>query len=192
VKGLIPGSEKYLLGLEAARRVLPSFRSDLIGFSQGAEVQVGAYADGKARLTLLAITYPTPQIARTRYGAMEKLLEVNQERGIGSIYGRRQGSFVFLVLNSDSAAHAGNLLDEFKVTGHISWDERYPGVQPLTLQLLKLILANVLLVVIVVGLAVAAGVLIVLSRRVTAKWFPHSSWGHPDEETIIRLNLSYK
>ena len=28
------GSEKYLLGLEAAKRVLPSFRTDLIGFDQ--------------------------------------------------------------------------------------------------------------------------------------------------------------
>ena len=37
------GSEKYLLGLEAAKRVLPSFRTDLIGFDQGAEVQLGQY-----------------------------------------------------------------------------------------------------------------------------------------------------
>lgn len=72
--GLLPGSEKYLLGLETARRTLPAFRTDLIGFDQGAEVQVGTYTVGRDRPTLVAINYPTPQIARVRYGAMESLL----------------------------------------------------------------------------------------------------------------------
>ena len=48
--GLVPGSEKYLLGLEAAKRVLPSFRTDLIGFEQGAEVQLGQYRYRQGRI----------------------------------------------------------------------------------------------------------------------------------------------
>ena len=72
--GLIAGSEKYLLGVEAARHILPNFRNELIGFDQGAEVQVGTYDLRRSRVTLAAINYPTPQIARARFGTMESML----------------------------------------------------------------------------------------------------------------------
>ena len=77
-KGLVSGSEKYLMGLEAAKRVLPSFRTDLIGFEQGAEVQLGQYETGKSTSTLVSISYPTPQIARIRFGALSNFLGLNQ------------------------------------------------------------------------------------------------------------------
>ncbi len=188
--GLVQGSEKYLLGLEAARRLLPPFRTDLIGFSQGAEVQMADYWAGKQRVTVLAINYPTPQIARARLGTMENLLHVNQDHGAGSIYGRRMGSFVIMVLGSDSPTAAAMLMDEFKNSERVSWDERYPGDKPVVVQMLELIVANLIFVFILVGFAVVGGITIYLSRRVAKRWFPQSHWGQPDEATIIRLNLT--
>ncbi len=124
-KGLVPGSEKYLLGLEAAKRVLPSFRTDLIGFEQGAEVQLGQYQTGKSTSTLVSISYPTPQIARVRFGALTNFLGLNQDHGEDSVYGRRQGSYVFLVLNAGNAGTASALMDQFQVTESVSWDQKY-------------------------------------------------------------------
>ena len=187
--GLIPGSERYLLGLEAARRVLPSFRTDLIGFAQGAEAQVATYSSGMARPTVLAISYPTPQIARLRFGLMQKLLGVNQESQPRPPQGKRMGSFVFLVLNSNSPATTRNLLDQFKVSDSVSWDKPYPGNKPFAVQLAELYLANFALVLIVIGFAVGAGVLIVLFRRLLRKLFPDSVWGHREEGGIITLGL---
>jgi hypothetical protein len=187
--GLVVGSEKFLQGLEVARRVLPSFRTDLIGFTQGAEAQVADYQAGHARSTILVVSYPTPQIARRQFGVMEKLLGVNQDHGEGSLYGRRSGSFVFMVLNSDSPAAAGKLMDEFTVSNQISWDELYPGDKPFSIQLLELILGNAALVLLLMMFAIVGGLLIVLSRRVAARWFPESPWGHPAEGSIITLNL---
>ena len=123
-KGLVPGSEKYLLGLEAAKRVLPSFRTDLIGFDQGAEVQLGQYQTGKGTSTLMSISYPTPQIARVRFGALTNFLGLNQDRGEDSVYGRRHGSYVFLVLNAGNAGTASALMDQFQVTEGVSWDQK--------------------------------------------------------------------
>lgn len=190
--GLVSGSEKYLLGLEAARHVLPAFRTDLLGFNQGAEVQVADYLSGRARVTVLAISYPTPQIARVRFGAMTAFLSINQEHGAGSVYGKRQGSFVFLVLNSDSAAMATRLMDQFKVAQQLSWDERYPGDKPFTIQVLELILANIMLILILVGFCVVGGILVFLSKRLAAKFFPKWEWGNQEGGTLIRLNLRYK
>lgn len=190
-RGLVPCSEKYLLGLEAARRVLPSFRTDLIGFAQGAEAQVASYRvgpTGSTPVSLLFINYPTPQIARIRFGAMEKFLNLNRDRGPGALYGRRHGSFVLMVLNSDSQAAATKVLDEFTVSEQFSWDERYPGEKSVTLQMLELILANMVLVLILIGFGILGGVLIFVFKRLAAKWFPQSAWAHPEEE-ITRLKL---
>jgi len=190
IRGLVPKSERYLLGLEAARRVLPDFRTELIGFAQGAEVQVGEYAAGQARATVLAITYPTPQIARARFGAMESFLGINQERGAESIYGRRSGSIVILVLRSGSATTAKRLMDQFQITASVSWNEPYPGAKSFTLQVMELVLANLLLSFFIAGFGVGGGILVFLGRRAATKWVPQWEWANPEHETIIRLNLS--
>src|SRR5579863_7900375 len=96
--GLVAGSDRYVLGTEVARRLLPGFPVETIGFAQGAEAQIGSYsaepgpgakaANAKRRSTLVAISYPTFQIARERYGQLEKALSLNQERGAVSVYGK--------------------------------------------------------------------------------------------------------
>ncbi|HEV2349635.1 MAG TPA: DUF6599 family protein [Terriglobia bacterium] len=189
-KGLVPGSEKYLLGEEAARRALPGFRTDLLGFSTGAEVQLGDYLTGKGRATVLTIDYPTPQIARAKFGEMAKLLALNQDRGPVSTYGRRLGSFVIMVLNADSPSTAKNLEDMFTISGQITENERYPGDKPVVLQMAELILANMIFVLILAGIAIGGGVVFYLSRAFAKRWLPKSQWGAPDEATIITLKLS--
>lgn len=188
-KGLVPGSEKYLLGLEAAKRVLRGFRADLIGFEQGAEVQLAQYQSGKGASTLLSISYPTPQIARVRFGSLSNFLGLNQDHGDDTIYGRRQGSYVFLVLHGGNAETASALLDRFKVTESVSWDQKYTSERGFTLELVHMILAIMLLTSILVGGCIVAGVLFFLSRRFAARFFPESQWGRSDEDQLIRLNL---
>jgi hypothetical protein len=187
--GLIPGSGKYILGPEAAQRVLPNFRTDLIGFNQGAEVQVGEYLVGNSRSTLMEVSYPTPQIARIRFGAMNDLLGLNQDRGANTLSARREGSFIFLALKASNKAAATKLLDQFHVTDQLSWDERYPGDKTIGRQLFELIMGNVILTLVLAGAGIAGGVLIVLSQRVTARVFPDWQWGHPEADRLIRLNL---
>jgi hypothetical protein len=190
-KGLIAGTEKYLLGPEAARHVLPSFRTDLLGFSQGAEVQMGTYStEGGGRATVLAITYPTPQMARARYGEMESILELNQERGAGSVYGKRLGSFMIIVLGANSAESAKTLTDAFAISGRIVPNERYPGDKPITIQMMELIVNNLLFAMILAGAAIGGGLLVFVSKRVARKFFPESEWVQADEGILIVLRLS--
>jgi hypothetical protein len=188
-KGLVPGSEKYLLGLEAAKRVLSSFRTDLLGFDQSAEVQLGQYQTGKGTSTLLSISYPTPQIARMRFGALTNFLGLNQDKGADSVYGKRHHTYVFLVLNAGNAQTASALMDQFDITESVSWDQKYNPERSFTLQLVHMILAIMLLTALLIGACVVAGVLFFLSRRFAAKFFPGAQWGRTDEDQLIRLNL---
>ena len=187
--GLIPGSGKYMIGPETAQRVLPSFPTGLIGFDQGAEVQVGEYLMGNSRSTMMEVSYPTPQIARLRFRAMSDSLGLNQDRGANSLYARREGSFIFLALKTNNKADATKFLDQFNVNEQLSWDEKYPGDKTIGRQLFELIMGNVFLTLVLSGAGIAGGVLIVLSRRVTARFFPAWEWGHPEMDRLIRLNL---
>jgi hypothetical protein len=187
--GLVPGTEKYIIGPVVGGLVLPDFRTDLVGFNQGAELQVGQYTVGGSRATMLEMSYPTPQISRLRFSAMNDSLGLNQDHGPSSVYGRREGSFVFLVRHAESKADATKLLDQFKVTEQLSWDEKYPGDKTVGRQLFELIMGNVLLSLGLAGGGIVGGVLLVCSRRAAAKLFPTWDWGNPEGDRLIRLNL---
>ena len=189
-RSLLLGSEKYLLGEEAARRVLPSFRTDLIGFSLGAEVQMGKYSAGSNQATVLAIAYPTPQISRSKFGEMGNILGFNQDRGPNSVFGKRLGSYLILVLNSRSPAVAKALMDMFSESGQITQNERYPGDKSIPAQMGDLILANMIFVLILSGIAIGGGFLFFLSREFAKRWLPQTQWGAQDDATIITLKLS--
>jgi len=162
----------------------------LAGFSQGAEVQMGAYHTSRGRATVLAIAYPTPQIARARYATMEKILALNQDHGAGSLYGTRLASYIILVPDSDSATIAKILLNLFSVSERVVKNERYPGDKSIAVQMMELIVANLIFVFVLSGIAIGGGVIIFLSRRFAQKWFPETQWGQQDARTIITLNLN--
>ncbi len=188
-QGLVRGSEKYFLGLAAAHKLLPNFRADLIGFSDGAEAQLGKYTSGPDKLELLEINYPTPQIARARFDAMRATLGVNQNQGTNSVYGERESSYVFLVLNSPSKPSALRLLSQFKVAETVSWNQRYPGKTPIVVQLLNLILANIVLILILIGITIVGGVSIYATKLFILKYFPDSFLAQQGNAEIIRLKL---
>jgi len=187
--GLIPGSTKYIVGPVTAQRVVPNLPTDLIGFDQGAEIQLGEYHVGNSRATIVELSYPTPQIARLRFTKMSDALGLNQDRGANSLYARKDGSFIFLALKAGNKSEASELLDHFTVNLQLSWDEKYPGDKTIGRQLFELFMGNALLTLVLAGSGVAGGLLIVLSRRVTAKVFPAWEWGHPEGDRLIRLNL---
>jgi Family of unknown function (DUF6599) len=187
--GIIPRSEKYLLGEESAKFAMPSFRSSLLGFSQGAEARLATYRNGTERSQVLAVTYPTPQIARQRFGVMENILQINQDQGAQPVYGKLTGSYVILVFGASSRTRATDLLGLFNSTGYVTWNQRYEGDVPVVIQMVRFVLANIFFSFILIAFALFGGLLFFMTKVVARKWFPNSAWGQPEGNTIIRLGL---
>jgi Family of unknown function (DUF6599) len=185
---LLPASEKYILGPLAAKAEIPLIPTDALGFDRGAEVHMGEYELGGDHEQLLAISYPTPMIARQRYVELEHTLNFYKGENKQTAYGRRDGSFVFLVLGGGRES-AKTLLDKFKVTQDVSWNVPYPGSKPVTQQLLEFVLGNIFLSMLIASFGLIGGVGIALSRRIAARWFPAAKWGHPDEGNFVSLNI---
>ncbi|MGH9438850.1 MAG: DUF6599 family protein [Terriglobia bacterium] len=189
-QGLVPGTEKYLLGVEAASRVLGSFPVNVIGFQDGVEVQTGVYRVGSDRLKLIEISYPTPQLAERRFETMQRALQINQGQGVNAVFGRQEGSYALLVMNAPTKALADRLLGQFGVAETVSWNARYRSQAQFTYQVLQLVIANLELVFILGGFAILGGVFIFVAKKLIMKFFPNSPWPRPDEEELTRLNLS--
>jgi hypothetical protein len=188
VKGIVPCSQKYVLGPIALHEAIPSLPAGLVGFRQGAEVQSAEYQSNGRRLTLIFISYPTYSIARERYAALEQGLDINQKTAAGTIYGKLLKSYVLLVQGAQSKEVAQTLMGRLTVQQVVSWDQPPPG-KPVTVQMFHLIVGNIMLVLFLVGLAVLAGILLFVSRIVAGRLFPQSDWARGYENSIIRLNL---
>lgn len=197
-RGLEPGSEKYLLGPQSAKRALPSFPGNLIGFEDGAEAHLGAYRIGGTNIGLLEIDYPTPQIAASHFQAIAKALGIIQGAqptptpppGSALIYGRRSGSLALLVLNAPSQSAAEAFLGRFRTRQIITEAPEYPRKDNLAMQMVDLVLANGELVLILILLSFLCGILIFLTKQLIMKLFPKSSLIRADDDILIRLKLT--
>jgi Family of unknown function (DUF6599) len=190
-RGMIRGSEKYLLGPVAVARVLPSFPTNLIGFDRSAEVQVAQYSTGSSTpLTLVAIAYPTPQIARLAFDTIRNGLG-DGPTATTNLECRRQDTYVFVALNAATRQAAAHFLDEFKVAKTMSEDQPYPSDQPLALQLLNLLLGNAMLIMALLLFSVVGGLVVFVAKRLARKWFANSVWVEGENGGIIVLKLQY-
>jgi hypothetical protein len=189
-RGLVQGSEKYLLGPEAAHRVLGPFPVGAIGFEDGVEALVGTYVSGGERLRLLAISYPTPQLAQLKYKDIQKALHGNDSKQLGPVYGHLRGSYAFLVLNAKSAEPANKLLNQFRLSQYLTWSPHSRPDESTAYQLVNLVLANFELIGIIAVFATLAGIVGAIVKRLIIKYFPESSLSRRQDNQLTKLKLS--
>ena len=134
--GLIPGSERYVLGPLALAQAFPAGatnRTDWAGFASSAEAIVGRYRfsdqlSGKGRPAeglLLLILYPTQQLAADRYDALSKSFALNAEPGQAggrpAVFGTRSSALIALLAGVESRETAANLLDQIHYASDVTW-----------------------------------------------------------------------
>jgi hypothetical protein len=131
--GLVPGSERYVLGPLALSRVFPPAAAnpaDWAGFGSSAEAMVGRYRlPGKGpagEALLLLILYPTQQIAADRYTAMGKLFALNVNPGLANgklaMFATRSSALIALLSGVESRETAANFLGQIHYASLVTWD----------------------------------------------------------------------
>jgi hypothetical protein len=132
--GLIPGSERYVLGPLALARVFPpgaTNHADWAGFASSAEAIVGRYRlSGKGRPAeglLLLILYPTQQLAADRYNAVSKSFALNVDRSLAggkpAVFGTRSSALIALLAGVESRDTAAALLNQIHYASEVTWNE---------------------------------------------------------------------
>jgi hypothetical protein len=189
-RGLVQGSEKYMLGPLATARLLPSLPAKLIGFDAGAEVQTADYALGPDKLTLVAINYPTPQIARTALDSIAGGLGPSSGAKPEDFQFRREDTYVLVTLKATSAAGAHRFLDQFKVAKTISPDQ-VTSEHSEAMQLVNLLFSNAILIVGLACISLLGGFVVFGSKRLARKWFANSAFVEGENGGFTILNLRW-
>ena len=115
--GLIPNSERYILGPASLARFEPRIAPSLAAFHLGSEAQSARYRTPKGDLTLILFSYPTPNIARERQELFAK---------VPGTIARRSGPLVGVVVQAPDATAAEHLLEGVRYGANLTLNEKVP------------------------------------------------------------------
>jgi hypothetical protein len=115
--GLVPNSERYIIGPVSLDRFEPRIPPSTAAFHSGSEAIVGKYTTGKGPLTLVIFNYPTPNMARERY---------QQFQNISGAIAKRVGALVAITIQPPDADAAERILSQVKYETNITWNEKVP------------------------------------------------------------------
>jgi hypothetical protein len=118
-KGLVPSSERYILGPVSLKAAAPEIPASAVNFDFGTEGQLARYRTG---VMLAVFSYPTPSIAREQLPEFQK---------ISGITAKRTGPLV--VLAAGPPAASAKLLELVKYQGVVAENEKPPD-KPLELK----------------------------------------------------------
>jgi hypothetical protein len=176
VMGLIPNSERYVLGPVSLERFEPRIAPSIAAFHLSAEGQLGKYKSPKGQLSLAIFDYPTPSLAR------ERLLEFQK---IPGAMVKRAGPLVAITIDPPDLDSAERLLAQVKYETNLTWSTKVPvnEVKGFARTLLNIfVLAGIIL-----GMCLVAGIAFggfkVLARKMGRR---------VDPDAMITLGLDGK
>jgi hypothetical protein len=116
--GLIPNSERYILGPVSLQKFTPQIPPSVAAFSLSAEAQLGQYRTKSGPMTLAIFNYPTPALSRERTEEFRKL---------PGVLAKRTGPLVAVVTGSSDPDSAERLLAKINYQANVTVDETTPN-----------------------------------------------------------------
>ena len=173
LEGLIPNSERYIVGPASLARFEPRISPSLAAFHLGTEGQLGRYRTPKGDLSLAIFSYPTPNIAREREQEFAKLP--------GTIV-KRTGPLVGVVVQPPDPDAAERVLSGVRYDANLTLNEKVPVNQGLLMY--KLFLNVFVLTGVLAALSIIVGIgfggFRVLRRKLGKP-------GHDDPFQLLRI-----
>jgi hypothetical protein len=156
--GLVPNSERYILGPVSLDRFDPKISPSVAAFHLGTEAIAGKYKSSKGVLTLAIFNYPTPNLARERYQEFQK---------IQGAVAKRAGPLVAVTVDASDPDAAERVLSRVRYESNVTLNEQVPIND--TVPKIKFILNVFIFAGLLIGLCAVAGLAYggfrVLSRK---------------------------
>ena len=116
-EGLVPNSERYIVGPVSLERFEPRIAPSVVSFHVGSEGQLGKYRTPKGLLTLVIFHYPSPSLARDRYQEFEK---------VPGAVARRVGALIAVTIAPPDADAAERVLAQVRYQTNLTWNDKVP------------------------------------------------------------------
>ena len=116
-EGLVPNSERYILGPVSLDRFDPKVAPSVAAFHLGSEGVSGKYKTDKGILTLAIFNFPTPNLARDRFQEFQK---------IPGAVAKRIGPLVAVTVDPPDTDTAERVLSRVKYEANITSNQHVP------------------------------------------------------------------
>ncbi len=181
-ENLVPQTDLFALGFRALNQKYSLGTKDHFGLSHGAEAVMAEYQMNGDSARMLLIQYPTQQLAKKFLESGYR--EYSAQHANESIFFKRDGPQVALVIGAKSAEVATALLDKVSYVSTVTWD---PKVQPLTVAQM---MVNIFVFTgILLGMTVMAGCAFGVLRIILKRMFPDTIFDRSKSAELIRLDL---
>jgi hypothetical protein len=183
-------SIRYFMGAVGLGDVSSPISLDVVDFAKGAEVAMAQYATSQGSqgdATLMVISYPTPQIAGERAKAIDAALHTTSQAENPSSRVKRSGPIVAVVSGQVSNGDAKSLLDQVNYDADVTWNQNTFFSKRDNLG--NLLVGVILLVAILMGFALVAGLLFGGFRLLMKRLFPDRLFDRSRDVEIISLKL---
>jgi hypothetical protein len=181
-QSLVSNTDRYIEGPQAFERLGAPIPAALVDFSKSRDVELARYQNRNGEATLILVEYPTPQIAAERLRAWQAASLPG-----APFYFRRSGPLLAAVNGYLDENEAQSLLASINYDADVTWNQ--PARPDRNQDRYGFIVALVLLVVIILGLALIIGMMFGGLRVWSKKLLRGRAAEAPDEVEFIRLNL---
>jgi len=183
-------SIRYFMGAVGLSDVSSPIAPQVVDFAKGAEVAMAQYstsAGSQADATLMVISYPTPQIAAERAQAIDAALHTTSRPEDPASRVKRSGPLVVLVSGQISNSDAKSLLDQVNYDADITWNQNTFFSKRDNIG--NLLVGVILLVALLIGFSLVAGLLFGGFRLLMKRLFPDRIFDRSKDVEIISLKL---
>jgi hypothetical protein len=180
-QSLMANTERYIVGPVALERLGVPVPANLVDFSKAPDVEFAKYRSSTGDAGLILVEYPTPQIAAERLRAWQAALPST------SFHFKRSGPILAAVSGDVPDSEAQSLLASVNYDADVTWNQ--PTQPDRKEDRGAFIIAEVLLVLIVLGLGLFFGLAFGGFRIIARRLFPKRGFDRPEEIEIISLNL---
>jgi len=189
--GMVPGSERYIVGPITLHAVLPVGSGDWLGFSNGAEAISARYRNGGQEATLLIAEYPTQQIAARHFDSAQPVLHSSSDRPVpGYLFlsWERDDDLVSIVFGA-APSNFANALVKRVIFGHnVTWNE--PSFKATDLTWPVYVVGAFTGTGIVIVFSIVSGIGFGLIRVVVKTLFPGKVFDRHGQIEVIQLGLT--
>ncbi len=187
-QGYIPHTAKYVMGPLGLRTTQAPISEESVNFASGAEIVTGQYHTGEGVATLTLIGYPTPQIAGERLRAIQSAhAQAPSNTSAGPLQTKRSGPMVALISGAISPVEAKSLLASVNYDAEVTWNQSTGSGRNENLG--SLLVGVIVLVAILFGLAIIAGVAFGGIRLLLKRLYPGRVFDRSRDVEIIELKI---
>jgi hypothetical protein len=186
-QGMVENSIRYVEGPVALALLELPLTPDIVDFSTGAEIATAQYKTGEGVANLILISYPTPAVAGVRLRSIEDFHPAAVNGLVPTLYSKRTGPLVAVVTGTISPNEAKTLLASVNYEANVTWNQNTHYDKNNNIGYL---LVNVIMLIsIIFGLAIVAGLVFFGFRVTMKKYFPNRLFDRPEDVDIIQLNI---